>query len=393
MDFSSEQFRRNPYPVYDQIRRVSPVFREPQSGLWMIVDYEGVKRALADHDSFSSRYGPEWLIFTDPRRHTELKGLISQAFTPRSIAGLEPRIRELARELLDQAIKRGEMDLAADFAIPLPMMVISEMLGIPVADRERFKYWSDVILNMSYTIAGSKEAARVANEDFLAVTVEMNDYLAALLEERRSTPKDDLLTRLAVAEVDGQCLTQQEILGFFQLLLLAGNETTTNLINNAILCFIENPGELERLRARMDLLPSAIEEIMRYRSPLQWIGRVTRLDLEMHGQKIPAGTFMLAMIGAANRDPQQFADPNRFDITRDPNAHLAFGHGVHFCLGAPLARLEAKIALGHLLERLQSFELASEEPWPPRKGLHVLGPSSLPIRIQPRTHVADLATV
>ena len=393
MDLFSDDTRRNPYPVYDQIRSVSPVFREPQTGLWMILDYEGVKRALADHDSFSSRYGPEWLIFTDPRRHTELKGLISQAFTPRSIAGLEPRIRELSQQLLDQTIDRGEMDLAADFAIPLPLMVIAEMLGIPVADRQRFKRWSDVILNMSYTIAGSKEAARVANEDFLAVTVEMNNYLADLLDERRSAPKDDLLTRLAVAEVDGQRLAQQEILGFFQLLLLAGNETTTNLINNAILCFIENPGELERLRERMDLLPSAIEEIMRYRSPLQWIGRVTRSDVEMHGQMIPAGTFMLVMIGAANRDPQQFADPNRFDITRDPNPHLAFGHGVHFCLGAPLARLEAKIALGHLLERLQSFELASEEPWPPRTGLHVLGPSSLPIRFQARTRATDLAAV
>jgi cytochrome P450 len=392
MNLFSDEVRRNPYPAYDQIRGISPVIREPQSGLWMILDYEGVKRALADHDCFSSRYGPEWLIFTDPSRHTKLKGLISQAFTPRSIAALEPRIEQLSAALLDEVIERGEMDLAADYAIPLPMIVIAEMLGIPPAERERFKRWSDVILNMSYTIAGSRDAARSANEAFLATTVEMNDYLTELLQERRSDPRDDLLTRLATAQLDGERLTQQEILGFFQLLLLAGNETTTNLINNAILCFIEHPDELARLRARMELLPSAIEEILRYRSPLQWIGRVARCEVELHGQTISAGTFVLAMMGAANRDPQQFRDPHRFDIARDPNPHLAFGHGVHFCLGAPLARLEAKIALTHLLERLQTFELSGDKPWPPRSGLHVLGPSSLPIRFQPKMR-ATLAGV
>jgi cytochrome P450 len=393
MDLFSDDARRNPYPAYDQIRSVSPVFREPQSGLWMIFDYEGVRRALGDHEAFSSRYGPEWLIFTDPNRHTELKGLISQAFTPRSIVSLEPRIRQLAQELLDKTIERGEMDLAEDFAIPLPMTVIAEMLGIPIADRHRFKRWSDAILNMSYTIAGTKEASRAANEEFMAVTAEMNDYLGSLLDERRSTPKDDLLTRLALAEVDGQRLKQQEILGFFQLLLLAGNETTTNLINNAILCFIEHPDELARLRERMEVLPSAIEEVLRFRSPLQWIGRVARHDVEIHGQVIPGGTFVLAMIGAANRDPRYFRDPRRFDITRDPNPHLAFGHGVHFCLGAPLARLEAKIALTELLTRLQNFELATDEPWPPRSGLHVHGPSRLPIRFQPGSRTASMAVV
>ncbi len=393
MDLFSDDARRNPFPAYDQLRSIAPVFREPQSGLWMILDYEGVRRALGDHGAFSSRYGPEWLIFTDPSRHTELKGLIAQAFTPRSIVALEPRIRELARSLLDQTIESGEMDLAADFAIPLPMTVIAEMLGIPVADHQRFKRWSDAILNMSYTIVGSKEAGRAANEEFMAVTVEMSDYLGSLLDERRSTPKDDLLTRLALAEVDGQRLAQQEILGFFQLLLLAGNETTTNLINNAILCLIEHPDELVRLRERIELLPSAIEEVLRYRSPLQWIGRVTRHDVHLHDQVIPGGTFVLAMIGAANRDPQYFRNPHRFDITRDPNPHLAFGHGVHFCLGAPLARLEAKIALRELLTRLQSIELATDKPWPPRSGLLVLGPSRLPIRFQPASRTAATAAV
>ncbi len=393
MDLFSEDLRRNPYPVYDQIRSASPVLHDPQSGLWMIFDYDGVKRALNDHEAFSSRHGPaEWLLFTDPPRHAKLRALIMRAFTPGSVANLEPRIRELARELLDQTIERGEMDLAADFAVPLPMIVIAEMLGIPAADRLRFKHWSDVILNMSYTVPGGEEAAAAANE-FRAVTAEMNAYLTGLIEQRRTAPKGDLLTRLVEAEVDGERLKQEEILGFFQVLLVGGQETTTNLINNAILCLVENPDQLARLRSAPDLLPSAIEEVQHYRSPVQWMFRATRRDVEVQGQEvqgqevqgqvIPAGKLVLAMIGSANRDPRQFHDAGRFDITRDPNAHLAFGHGIHFCLGAPLSRLEGRIALSDFLERVKGFELASDEPWEPRKALHVHGPTRLPIRFEP----------
>jgi cytochrome P450 len=196
------------------------------------------------------------------------------------------------------------------------------------------------------------------------------------------------LTRLVEAEVDGERLTQQDILGFFQLLLLAGSETTTNLINNALLCLVENPEQLARLRAEPELLPTAIEEVLRYRSPLQWMFRQTRRDIEMHGQTIPAGKLVLAMIGSANHDPQQFRESSRFDITRDPNPHIAFGHGIHFCLGAALARLESRIALSDLLKRVKGFELASDEPWEPRKGLHVHGPTRLPIRFEPGRAVA-----
>src|SRR6266542_287801 len=360
MNLFADEIRRNPYPVYDQLRSRSPVLHDPQSGLWMIFDYEGVKRALNDHDTFSSRHGPaEWLLFLDPPRHTKLRALISQAFTPRSVANLEPRIRELSRELLDQTIERGQMDLAADFSVPLPMRVIAEMLGIPVADRPRFQHWSDVILNMSYTIPGDAGlAAKAASEEVRAVTAEMNAYLTGVLQERRVAPRDDLLTRLVNAEVDGKGLAQEEILGFFQLLLVGGQETTTNLINNALLCFIENPDQLACLEAAFDLLPSAIEEVLRYRSPLQWMFRATRRDVELHGEVIPAGKLVLAMIGSANRDPQQFRDADRFDIRRDPNPHLAFGHGIHFCLGASLSRLEARIALADVLERVKGFALA-----------------------------------
>jgi cytochrome P450 len=265
------------------------------------------------------------------------------------------------------------------------------MLGIPVADRPRFKRWADVMLAMSYTIAGGEEESRAAMAEFGAVTVEMDAYLTGLLEGRRAEPTGDLLSGLVEAEVDAERLTQEEILGFFQLLLLAGSETTTNLINNAMLCLVENPDQYTRLLAAPELLPSAIEEVLRYRSPLQWMYRLTRRDVEMHGQVIPAGTLVLVMIGSANRDPKQFCDAERFDITREPNPHLAFGHGVHFCLGAPLARLEARIALADLLERVKDFRLAGAEPWEPRRGSHVLGPTRLPIRFKPGRRAAALS--
>jgi cytochrome P450 len=383
MNLFSDDVRRNPYPLYVQLRAHSPLLQPPGTKLWMVFDYDGVHRVISDHDTFSSRNGPaDWMIFLDPPRQTKLRALISKAFTPRSVINLEPRIRELARDLLGRAIERDrrEMDVATDFAVPLPMMVIAEMLGIPTADRPRFVRWNDAILDMSYTIPGKSAAATEATNGFITATEEMNDYLGVLLNRRRADPTDDLLTRLLHAEMDGERLTQQDILGFFQLLLLAGSETTTNLINSAILCFIENPDQLARLRRDVVLLPSAIEEVLRYRSPLQWMFRLAKREFELHGQTLPAGTFILAMIGSANHDPKHFDNPDRFDITRDPNPHIAFGHGTHFCLGAPLARLESKIALTEFLTRITDFDLASDQPWEPRKGLHVHGPNRLPIR-------------
>jgi cytochrome P450 len=211
----------------------------------------------------------------------------------------------------------------------------------------------------------------------------MRAYLADVREQRRKAPKDDLLTRLFEAEVDGERLTEEEVLGFFQLLLSAGTETTTNLIDNAMLCFLEHPDQLARLRGAPELLPSAIEEVLRYRSPAQVMYRETKRELELHGVTLPAGTFVLPIIGSANRDARQFHEPQRFDIGRNPNPHIAFGHGIHFCLGAALSRLEARVALGDLLERMKDFALASAEPWEPRKALHVHGPLRLPLRFEP----------
>jgi len=384
MDVFSDEIRRNPYPLYDRLRAISPVFRVPPPfNGWMLLDYATVKWALNDDGAFSSRVPAprNWFIFFDPPAHTKLRALISQAFTPRMIADLEPRIRQLSRELLHPAIERGEMDLAAEFSVPLPMKVIAGMLGIPLDEWATYKRWSDTILRLSYTRSGGEEAER-ARRDFTAVTAEMGAYLADITERRRREPQDDLLTRLILAEVDGEHLSPDEILGFFQLLVLGGQETTSDLLNNAVLCLLENPAELARLRAAPALLPSAIEEVLRYRSPFQWIMRTPRRDVEVAGQTIPAGALVLPMIGAANRDSRQFRDPNRFDITRDPNPHVAFGHGIHFCIGAALSRLEARIALSDLLTRFRRFELATDQPWEPRKALHVHGPTSLPIRFE-----------
>lgn len=391
IDLFSDEIRRNPYPAYDQMRNVSPVFHLSAFDLWIILDFEGVKRTLVDHDAFSSdlshvpgRRNPgQWFIFFDPPRHAKLRALISKAFTPGVVANLEPRIRELSQQLLDPVIERGEMDLAAEFAVPLPMLVIAELLGVPREDWPRYRLWSDVILKLANTISRDEQAVRTV-EEYRAVTAEMRTFLPDLIAQRRAAHQDDLLTRLVAAEVDGERLSEEEILGFVQLLLVGGQETTANLINNAVLCFLENPDQLARIRVEPDLLPCAIEEVLRYRSPVQWMFRATRREVSVHGQAIPAGKLVLAMIGSANRDPKQFCDASRFDVSRAPNPHLAFGHGIHFCLGAPLARLEGRIALADFLKRVRDFELASAEPWEPRKALHVHGPSRLPIRFAPQ---------
>ena len=276
LNLFSDDVRRDPFSLYDQIRATSPVLHVPEIDCWMIFTYDGVKRALADHETFSnslvnaSRGNPDWLIFDDPPRHARLRNLIMRAFTPGAIAALEPRIRALSRELLDEQVGRGEMDLAGDYAVPLPMRVISGMIGIPPIDWQKFRAWSDAILKLSYDLTGGDEGSAGIAE-YAAATQKMAAYLPALVEERRKSPQDDLLTRLLAAEVDGERLTPQELLGFVQLLIVGGQETTANLINGAILSLLENPDQLALLRSRMELLPLAIEETLRYRSPIQWI--------------------------------------------------------------------------------------------------------------------------
>jgi cytochrome P450 len=389
-DFITEDMRRDPYPTYARLRQQSPVLRIPGTEMWMVLDHDGVKRALHDHECFSNNVGPtrnlrfEWLLFMDPPRHTHLRGIVSKAFTPRSIAGLESRIGEITRDLLDRLAGGTELDLALDLATPLPLQVIAEMLGLPGERWPELRRWSEAIMNLGSTIMGTPEQSAAASAAFLAADAQMRAELSRECAVRTAHPRDDLLTRLLQAEVDGAHLTEEEVLRFVQLLLAAGTETTTNLISNAVLCLLEHPAELARLRATPELLASAIEEVLRYRSPAQSMFRATRRDVELGGQVIPAGKMVLAVLGSANRDERHFADASRFDIGRDPNPHLAFGHGIHFCLGAPLSRLEARVALGELLARFPVMERASDEPWRPRQPFHVHGPRNLPLRVKSR---------
>jgi cytochrome P450 len=389
MEFLSEDMRRDPYPLYEQMRGASPVLNFPGTDMWLLFDYESVKRAITDSEAFSSSVtpptgkAPDWMIFSDPPRHSNLRAIVMRAFTPKTISALEPRVRELSRRLLSRHLERGELDLVGDYSDLLPTLVIAEMLGIPSKDLATFQRWSGIIAKLSYALTGGEEALRGLAEH-AAAKEEMRLYLTDLLAERRRSPQDDLLTRLSEAEVDGQRLSLEDILGFFQLLLLAGTETTTSTISNAMLCFLEYPEQLARLRREPQLLPSAIEEVIRFRSPTQFVFRESRREVELHGQRIPPGKMVLPMIGAANRDPSHFSEPERFDIARNPNPHIAFGHGIHFCLGAALARLEARVALSDLLEHFADFQRTSSEPWEPRQGLLVHGPARLPLHFTRR---------
>lgn len=351
----------DPFPHYERMRQAAPVFHDDQSGSWHVFRYDDVQRVLSEYARFSSRMGGDdpsetgqlfasSLITADPPRHRQLRSLVTQAFTPKAVDGLAPRISQLTEELLEGIASLGTADLIQELAYPLPVIVISELMGVPAEDRDRFKRWSDVVV--SQTRSGA------VNEDQHLTNVEMTGYFLDLIEQRRSRPGNDLISNLLAAEIDGQKLSVAELLGFCSLLLVAGNETTTNLIGNAVLCFTEAPGTMERLRQEPSLLPQAIEEVLRFRSPVQSMYRVTVASTTLGDVQIPAGAPLVAWIGSANRDERQFERPARFDVDRSPNRHLAFGHGIHFCLGAPLARLEARIALEGILSRLPGLTLA-----------------------------------
>ncbi|WP_427174907.1 cytochrome P450 [Arthrobacter sp. 92] len=380
----------NPFPHYESMRNDAPVFYDQETGLWHVFRYEDVQRVLSEHATFSSRMAGEnpsetgqlfaaSLINTDPPRHRQLRSLVTQAFTPRAVEALAPRISQITDELLSPVAPAGSMDLIEELAYPLPVIVIAELMGIPAADRERFKKWSDVIV--SQTRPTNDQESGEADQS--GAHREMSEYFMAMIEERRRSPGNDLISNLLAAEIEGQRLSVVELLGFCALLLVAGNETTTNLIGNAVLCFTEEPGLLERLAADESLLPSAIEEVLRYRSPVQSMYRVAAAATTVGEHSIPAGAPLVAWIGSANRDERQFAHPAQFDAGRSPNRHLAFGQGIHFCLGAPLARLEARIALQAVITRLPGLAVVPHARLERMESTIIYGVKALPVTWKP----------
>jgi pimeloyl-[acyl-carrier protein] synthase len=316
------------------------------------------------------------MLFRDPPDHTRLRTLVSKAFTPRVIEGLRPHIQQIVDGLLDRVRDRRAMDLIADLAFPLPVIVISEMLGVPAADRDRFRQWSlDVARSLdAIALPVGPEVIERGN----AARRALADYFRGLIAERRRRPQADLLSGLIAAEEQGDTLSQAELLATCVLLLVAGHETTVNLIGNGMLALLRHPAELRKLGAEPALLPSAVEELLRWDSPVQRTGRITATDVELGGTLIPKGALVSAVLGAANRDPAHFPEPDRLDLARPDNRHLAFGWGIHFCLGAPLARVEGQIAIGALARRLPGLALATDRPeW--RESSALRGLRALPV--------------
>jgi cytochrome P450 len=380
---SRDDPRLDPFPWYRQMRAADPVRHDYRYGGWGIFRYDDVQEVLSNYAVFSSQFmggAPlhesmpiaASMISTDPPRHRQLRSLVTQAFTPRAIEALTPRIAAIVDELLDAALPAGRLDAIHDLGEPLPVIVIAEMLGIPTADRGRFKIWSDAVVSLA---GGAAMSGFTAQREMVA-------YFMGIIERRRREPGDDLISALLQAEIDGERLSMPELLGFCALLLVAGNETTTNLIGNALLCFAERPALWERLRAEPALIPQAVEEVIRFRSPVQAMYRVATQEAELSGRTIPAGASIVAYIGSGNHDEQRFAEPERFDLDRSPNRHLGFGHGIHYCLGAPLARLEGRIALAALLRRVRRLRRADDAPLQALPSPIVYGVRSLRLAVE-----------
>ena len=355
----SDSVRNNPYEKYAELRSKDPIHRMRLINAWVLTRYEDVDMVLRDHRRFSNHDDDDRefrsMLFHDPPDHTRLRSLVSRAFTPRSVAELEPRIRRVVQELLDDMEGRDRFDLISDFAFPLPVTVIAEMLGVPAQDIDRFRDWSnDIALTVEPTL--DDEQTRRMEESFQ----ELLDYFEDIIERRLKEPQDDMITALLNVEAEGDRLSRGELLATLTLLLVAGNETTRNFIGNGMLALLKHPDQLQRLRDNPDMLDSALDEILRYDSPVQIDQRTVYEDVEIRGHRIRAGQRVINAIGAANRDPEVFANPDKLDIGRREKSHLSFGRGIHYCLGSPLAMMEGRIAFSSLLDRFPSMELESE---------------------------------
>jgi cytochrome P450 len=365
-------FREDPYPVLERLRALEPVHRDEVLRRWVLTRHDDVDRVVNDRSLSSDprkaapgtymalfrdaeAEGQPSILFLDPPDHTRLRGLVSKAFTPRAVEQMAPRIQEIVDELLDAVAGAGEFDLMAAFAGPLPTIVIAEMLGVDPADRDEFKRWSDESVLGFNPMISDEERARVA-----AAGSAMDGYLRRAIAERRENPRADLMSALIAAEEAGDQLTTDEVVTMCALLLAAGNVTTTDLIGNGVLALLRHPDQLAALHEEPDLIGNAVEEMLRFDGPVVQTGRVTLSEQEIEGHCIGPGESILTSLAAANHDPAIYQDPDRFDIMRGDVHHHAFGGGIHYCLGAPLARLEARIAIGTLVRRFPNLHLAGE---------------------------------
>ncbi len=355
---TSHSTRNYPYDTYDRMRDKDPVHRMRLMNAWVLTRYEDVDMVLRDQrhffkDDSDERYRS--MLNSNPPDHTRLRSLVSKAFTPRSVSQLQPRIELMVDELLQDLEGKDRFDLIEGLAFPLPVTVIAEMLGVPAEDMDKFKDWSNDLALTIEPILTDEQSRRIQQ-----ATDEIFEYFEGIIEQRRHEPRDDMMTALINAEEEGDRLTHHELLSTLMLLLVAGNETTRNLIGNGTLALLNNPDQLKKLRDNPDLLDSAINELLRYDSPVQLDGRIVLEEVEIDGNRIHPGQRVLCAIGAANRDPAVFTDPGVLDIGRRENSHIAFGRGIHYCLGSPLAMLEGRIAFSALLDRFPSMKLIAE---------------------------------
>jgi len=364
------EFRANPYPHYPALLAGPPRQLNLFMPTTLIARYDDVVAVLHDHERFTVRRpempfrqridpfgGAPTILTADPPVHSRLRKLVSKAFTPRRVRELEPRVREITSDLLSRAANSSEFEAMAALANPLPVIVIAELLGVSTGDHAQFKQWSNDMISSF----GQENIVNGPSEAGIAARNELRRYLADAIKQRSENPGDDLISALVAAREESDALSEDELLAFVVLLLLAGNETTTNLIGNGLLALCRNPDQQQRLRENRDLIPKAIEEMLRYDPPVQMTVRIATAATNVGGTDIAEGSLSFILLAAANRDEAHFPKPGIFDVARDPNEHVSFGEGIHFCLGAPLARLEGAIAIEQMLDKFPRLKLADSQ--------------------------------